>query len=355
MIKEYGYEYDAVLNKKMWKKAANRVTYELYRGAICLRSGRDALKVIAREYKPTNVYLPALSCDSMVRPFKIYGYKVKFYKYNSDYSINLESLHELIRENSDSGLFIYMNYFGIESIAETDLETLKHQYSELIFIEDRTHDLFEVRNNQFHPDFIIASLRKWINIPDGALLWAKQKLTCNDFGEDTKFMSKRLEAQCMRNEYLNTGNEMLKCKYRKIFSKVSDIMDNDSKPSRMSEYSYQLISNTEWNKILYQRKSNAERLSQMLLENNIKVLQSNSNIRLYVPIFVENRDDIQKRLSKIGVFNTIIWPLSDVQKNKCEIAKFTEEHMLAAPCDQRYTEEDMEFIGYEIIKSIQET
>ena len=66
MVKEYGYEYDAVLNEKIWSETEGRVTDKKLAGAHCLRSGRDALKVIAREYEPCVVMLPALACDTLL-------------------------------------------------------------------------------------------------------------------------------------------------------------------------------------------------------------------------------------------------------------------------------------------------
>ena len=62
------------------------------------------------------------------------------------------------------------------------------------------------------------------------------------------------------------------------------------------------------------------------------------------------RDEVQKKLSERGIFCTIIWPLTDKQKALCDVARFTEENMLAAPCDQRYSVDDIEFIGKEIVR-----
>ena len=73
---------------------------------------------------------------------------------------------------------------------------------------------------------------------------------------------------------------------------------------------------------------------------------------LYVAFMVPNRDEVQKRLSNMGIFNTIIWPLNEKQKEVFIIACITEENMLAAPCDQRYGVEDMNYIGNEIVRVV---
>lgn len=345
MVKEYGYEYDAVLHESIWKKTAGKITEEKLWGAHCLRSGRDALKAIAREYTPRAAFLPALACDSMVFPFEMYGHAIKYYRVNSDYSIDLGSLSI----GEEPAFLLYMDYFGRKTIGDDDLEQLKSK-GNIIFIEDRTHNLIWERNSSFQPDYIMASLRKWLPVPDGGLLWGK--LT-KPLESDTSFSKKRLEAQCMRHTYLENGDEELKTEYRKIFSEVSEIMDNDA-PSAMTEYSYALAVNSNWDKIRTKRKENAETLITALSKSfYISFIQDKSGQSdLYVAFTVSNRDLVQRRLSAKGIFNTIIWPLSAEQKKVCGVSKFTEENMLAAPCDQRYTVDDMKYIGEEIVKVV---
>lgn len=121
MVKEYGYEYDATLDKQLWEQCKGKVTYQKMWNAICLRSGRDALKAIAREYTPTTVYMPALACDSMILPFKMYGHKIVYYKLQKDYTIDFLYLDSVL----ENGIFLYMDYFGIEAIRDEQLEKLK--------------------------------------------------------------------------------------------------------------------------------------------------------------------------------------------------------------------------------------
>ena len=345
MVKEYGYEYDAVLNEEVWRVTKGKVTDQKLMNALCLRSGRDALKAIAREYEPCVAILPALACDSMVHPFEQYGHKVKYYRMNSDYSIDLNS----IVIEADLVLFLYMDYFGCPAISDSDLEQLKEK-GNIVFIEDRTHNLIWERKSSFRPDYIVASLRKWLPVPDGGLLWGKINGT---LAADTSFSTTRLKAQCMRHEFLCCGDERMKDEYRKIFSTVSDIMDQDE-PTAMSAYSHKLAKDTDWNGVKAIRSRNAELLISVLKSSPyITFIQDRSGLSdLYVAFTVPNRDEVQRRLSSMGIFNTIIWPLTEAQKSECRIAKFTEENMLAAPCDQRYSVDDIKYIGVEIVRII---
>ena len=345
MIREYGYEYDAVLDEKLWENNKGKLIDKELFGAYCLRSGRDALKAIAREYEPSTVFLPALACLSMVFPFELYGHRVKYYKLNPDYSIDLDSL-EISEEQS---IFLYMDYFGRNAISDAKLEKLR-QKEKIVFIEDRTHSFIWDKVSDFKPEYIIASLRKWVAVPDGGLLWGR---VSKPFGVDMSFAATRLKAQCMRHEYLQRGDEALKTEYRRIFSTVSDIMDEDE-PSAMSAYSYEIAKNTDWNEIRRVRRRNSEALTKVLQSSPyLTLVQDKPGLSdLYVAFITPFRDEVQNRLSAEGIFNTVIWPLSDEQKKACCIAKYTAEKMLAAPCDQRYTVDDMDFIGNEIVRAV---
>lgn len=345
MVKEYGYEYDAVLNQDIWKATEGKTTDQKLMGAYCLRSGRDSLKAIAREYEPCVALLPALACDSMIHPFELYGHQIQYYKLNDDYSIDLDCL----RIGEGTHLFLYSDYFGRPAIQDEEFEKLR-EGGNIIFIEDRTHNLFQERKYTFQPDYIIASLRKWLPIPDGGLLWGE---ISKPLGNETTFSTTRLKAQCMRHEFLSCGDETIKTEYRKIFSTVSELMDEDE-PSGMSAYAYSLARQTDWNWVRRTRQQNAEVLISILSKSPyIKFVQDTPGLSdLYVPFTIPNRDEVQRRLSAEGIFNTIIWPLMKEQRDACKVARFTEENMLAAPCDQRYTLEDMKTIGAEIVRVI---
>ena len=88
---------------------------------------------------------------------------------------------------------------------------------------------------------------------------------------------------------------------------------------------------------------------------HVKLIQDKAGYSdLYVAFMVANRDEIQRRLSAEGIFNTIIWPLADEQKKVCIVAKNTEETMLAAPCDQRYSADEVKGMSDEIIRVIKD-
>jgi len=353
-IKEIGYEYEAPLNRELWQKCQDLSTNSLFHNAICLRSGRDALKAAAREYEPTVALLPSLACDSMVLPFKLFNHRVIFYKLQNDFSIDTNDLLEKLSsfKNNKSILLLYMNYFGNEAMPLKELNKLKENFSNLIFINDITQTFFVKEKTDFIPHYVIASLRKWIAIPDGGLLWNNIPLRYSSFLNDNRFFNKRLSAQNMRYEFLENGDLSLKPEFRHIFSTVSDIIDESSEIARMSEYSYQLAKKENLDEISRKRTKNAQVLIKEL-GGEVSFIQKDANkCNLYVGVLIEDRNRVQAELAKEGIFSTIIWPLSDEQKKTDDFAKYVEEHMLAIYCDQRYNEDDMKYVASEIKRII---
>lgn len=349
MIREFGYEYETIIDNNLMIKDKGKFADSLLFGAHCLRSGRDALKAIAREFRPCKIYLPALVCDTVISPFLMWGYEVVFYGLNSDYSIQLEDLK--INQEEEYVLFFYMDYFGNPSISDINLEKIRNTHTNVIFIEDRTHSLIWNKKTGFIPDYTIVSLRKWIDIPDGGLLWGK---TTIPYEIDNTFSEERLKAQCMRYEYLKNGDEKIKKSFREKFYKLYLLLDSDKNPYSMSLYSFHKAYYTDWEELKIKRWRNGETLISVLKQSPyIRLIQNDSSMSgLYVPFLVKNRNVIQERLSALGIFNTIIWPLTKQQKDICNVAKYTEENMLAAPCDQRYEVDDMLYIGEKIIQVV---
>ena len=78
---EYGSEFDWKSNDALFSDTPQGFVqddWQLY------RSGRDAMKAIARIIGGRRVLLPALCCESMILPFAANGYDVEFYRMNPE-------------------------------------------------------------------------------------------------------------------------------------------------------------------------------------------------------------------------------------------------------------------------------
>lgn len=342
-VREFGSEYDWQANERFL-----RPTGDLFADAKKYRSGRDALKAVAKEMvgKYTFVLLPALCCESMVSPFTLYGIKPKFYRLREDYTADLTDLESKLKENT---ILLYGSYFGIDPISQEDLFRLKKDYPEALFLEDRTQDILVPRAGGFSPDVTIASIRKWTAIGDGGLLWSKQY----DFAPgvtDARFAQLRKTAMEQKSLYLEQGDPALKDSFRHLLGQANELLDGDKTVYAMTEDSQTLLARLDAEKMLSLRQENAKVLLEKL-EGKLSLITKNpENSTLYFPILVEDQGAVQSALAQKGIYCPVIWPVPEEANGVCPVAHYTAQHMLGVPCDHRYTPKDMEFIADEIVR-----
>lgn len=347
-IKEFGSEFDWDSNIAFLKSPAEYISdVNLQK----FRSGRDALKAIALFYhhRTKKVLLPALCCESMVTPFLMSGYEVVFYKINSNYTADVDDIEKKLEKGC---VFLYMSYFGIDAIDSSYIRSWKRNF-EIISIEDRTQNIL-IEPKGFLPDITISSIRKWLALPDGALLWANENYVCNAI-IDNKFSDIRERAMRVKSSYLSEGVESLKDTYLSMFQSANRMLDESLNIFSISRKSEMILRQIDFNKIFNQREQNVKILKQNLeIAKEKKLLafitEKPEKSTLYFPILVEKRDEVQKLLAKEKVYCPVIWPLPHGAKRICNVADYTAKHMLAIPCDQRYSVEDMAFISEKLIK-----
>jgi len=341
-IPEYGSEFD-------WDSNNAYINDELkqsyFQGAKYFRSGRDSLKAIALKYKGKyrQLLLPALCCPSMAASFEMNGYDTSYFKLNQDISADFEDLLSKIQKNT---ILLYMNYFGIPSLTDSHLIHIREQYQDIIIIEDRTHDIFIDRSKQFIPDYTICSIRKWLAIPDGGILYSRFKQTDFPRIKDAYFGDTRKDALLIKSEYIKSGDINLKTLYRNKLSTANGYLDINKDVADISDESGKLLKNIDFEKISQRRCENIQVMSEMIKEiSSMKSILTDTNqSALYYPILIENRDIIQQKLAVKNIYCPVIWPLPKMAEGVCELSDYIASHMLALPCDQRYNIDDIEHI-----------
>lgn len=354
-IKEYGSEFD--WNSTLPYIANTYAEHPLKsKDAYLFRSGRDALKAVAMGYAENHkkVLLPALCCESMVSPFIMNGYEAEFYKLNSDCTADIDDIENKL---SDDCVFIYISYFGIKPMCDGALHSLKAKFRKAKFVEDRTHNpLHRTDNSGFCADATVISIRKWLSIADGGLLFTKDCFD-NCYLFENSFADIRKNAMQLKSEYLKKGGENLKSEFRGLLNEASELLDASKNAYLMTEPSKELLNKVDFDKILKDRQKNASILAEALAplceKGKLKFIsQEPESSTLYFPVIVADRDEIQGKLAKKSVFCPVIWPLPEGAEGVCENSKHIADNMLAIPCDQRYSAEDMREISQIIIEAL---
>ena len=313
------------------------------------RSGRDALKQVARLHRGAPVLLPALCCVSMILPFTLNGCPVAFYKLKPDLTGDEA---DVLSKAAPGTVLLYMPYFDVQPFTTDFLARLRQ--SGVILLEDRTQDIIVGRPAPFTPDYTVASIRKWAALPEGGIL--KTAAALPRVGADGRFGALRRQAMEEKGLYLENGDEALKQDFLEKFHEAEALLDESGRPVAMSMENRAYLENIDFARVLAARRRNAGVLEQALAEliaaGTIKPLcRSESTAGLYYPILLENRDAVQQALARRSIYCPVIWPIPAQAQGVCEICEATAAHILALPCDQRYSEQDMATIA-ETLKAI---
>ena len=347
---EYGSEFDWRSNDALMSGAPQSFVqddWQLY------RSGRDAMKAIARIARGHKVLLPSLCCESMILPFSANGYDVEFYRMNPDLTGDEA---DVCAKLTDGTVLLYMRYFGIRPFTDEFLLLRRESGRDIILVEDRTHDVIVPRaEGGFTPDAVLASLRKWAALPEGGML--RTDMGSCAAGVDARFGDTRREVMEMKVRYLETWEPELKREFLDKLHSAERLLDESGEPRGMSAGYEALLRRVDFTMLLAKRRANAARLKERLAAldgTRLRFLSGHpEESTLYFPVYLENRGEVQRAMAQHGVYCPVIWPEPEAAHGVCEVSRYVTEHMLALPCDQRYTPEDMDFIADTLIEALE--
>lgn len=314
-------------------------------GFYSYASGRTALYQILKSIKLTTlkVWLPDWLCESMIDAVKRTGIDYGFYGLNCNLQMDVTKFVEKNKPISENDAIILVNYFGLVDVNQTiaKLSVLKVHS---IIIEDDVQALFSFLNENHKADYCFTSLRKSIAAPDGGLVYTKHAMphvTLANTFSDYKLQGSLIKGAA--NE--NTDDNV----YLTYFIQGEDLIENNYE-SVMSDDAACIFINTDFQAVAQKRKENAQYLQDELLKLGIKPIVpiTEDKTPLFVPIMVNNRDEIRKELREHGIFCPVHWPLREDMKH-LPMGAIMAEKELSLVIDQRYGIEDMNNIT-EILK-----
>ncbi|MEG2688012.1 MAG: hypothetical protein RSA24_02460, partial [Clostridia bacterium] len=149
----------------------------------------------------------------------------------------------------------------------------------------------------------------------------------------------------LQKEYRTTKNKDTKTQFREKLESVEGLFDNQNVQA-ISAQAKEIIDNTDFNFIARQRAENYYNLWLMFTEFNIVKpvfdIKIGKSTPLFFPVYVENRERMQKFFGLNGIYCPIIWPKSDFVKEEADCdANYIYQHILCFPIDQRYGKDDI--------------
>lgn len=301
-------------------------------------SGRTALYQILRSLGPrhTKVWMPDWLCHTMVEAAERAKTEVVFYELNNDFKTTMEALDKSGYRDGESVLMV--NYFGLQDLKPT-AKAIKEQYPQSIVIEDdvQAYWCFAEQENPY-ADYRFTSMRKAFAIPDGGLVKTLRPMP--DVTGHNTFAPFKVKAGVMK---LHRGQEGIKDEDYLALFRQGDELISENYEGRMSDDSKRLFAGTDFEQAKRQRRANTKVILEGLKSLGIKPLIEvpADAVPLFIPIYLENRDEVRRRMFQHEVFCPVHWPLEgmDVKKGREMV-----EHELSLIIDQRYAEKDMKLV-----------
>lgn len=302
------------------------ISDEYYPDLVAVNNARCALLYIikARHYK--KVYLPYFLCDSV--RLVLERERIPFEEYRIDRSfLPLLDIHT----NSDEVVYI-VNYYGL--ISEKQLISLKNRYGNIVV--DNAQAFF---TRPIEGIDTIYSCRKFFGVPDGGYAYTdaefQDTIPVDVSMERMKHILGRFEGNSASDyyDYFNNNDESFK----------------EIELRHMSKLTHNILGAIDYQAAKRQREENFLFLSKALGERNLLEVNCPPGPYAY-PFYIQNGMKIKKQLAKRKIYVATLWP--NVIGTGLDIETEFTENILPLPCDQRYSEVDMQRVVNAIMELI---
>ena len=295
-----------------------------------LMSGRTAIDFCLQDFndRVKVVYMPNYCCNSILQSFIDNGCNIIYYYFDF---INKKYI---IDTNTRCSVFFAISYFGY-SDSTMDDSISQFSINQVIVIEDITHRFLSNKNHCENSTYLVASLRKWIPIlPGGIAIKTTSKFSRICVLEEVSgdFVKYKKQAMCLKRRYLQ-GEIDSKEDFLEYFKKSNEYFF-DYRNKAIDYDSRRIVGEIDFNLIKKQRVLNSIVIGNKL-RNNLKTKllfnYKDGDCPLFVPILIEGRDIIRKKMADRSVYLPMHWPNS-LAENKIV------EQELSLINDQRYNE-----------------
>ncbi|MDE6603978.1 MAG: UDP-2,4-diacetamido-2,4,6-trideoxy-beta-L-altropyranose hydrolase [Lachnospiraceae bacterium] len=327
-------------------------------------SGREAIELalISLEREKPNIekrcLMPAYMCDCVFLPFRHRGWELVFYSVDRDLETAGEEIFRLALE-CDAGLIFVHPYYGADICAGLRRQLAALRRSGILVMEDVTQSYYLEETGK-DADFVVGSLRKWYAVPDGGFVASDIPLAEDMLESGETYARERLGPLVQKWEYLRekerrTGGALTagwlprKTEYLRRNRALENELDCYQGVRRISGISAEILSKVNEEEARRQRAENYHTLYDRICGMKRLwpvLLREEAQAPLYLPVYVKERDSLQRFLAGHGVYAPVLWPVGEENKDFLEGDEaYIFGHMLALPIDQRYGAAEMERIA----------
>lgn len=313
---------------------------------VLVDSGRSAIRLALKSALEGRrfrcAWIPLYSCRTMVEPFLETGLEIKFYGMGEDLAQPTG-----LPDRLNDCLILFVHYFGRYNYSMASyLESCK--FENTIVLEDVVQSCMN-KNHGHLGDYVIHSLRKFLPVPDGAVVTGVNPNIKISSPANEAFISKTLISKLIR--LIATGQET---RHLEIKSEAENLIGKAYSPRKISEFSKYLLERLDLKKVQKQRQQNWAKLDQLFKSGVVKdgsIRQfyqdfDSGDVPLTFPVLAseENRGEIVRSLAKSGVYCPVHWDLSYHPCSIYEQDLKLSRRIFSIPIDQRITRLDMEYL-----------
>lgn len=288
--------------------------------ALALNTGRNCLEYILRVREYRKVYIPYYTCDVLLEPFDKLGVVYEFYHINEA----LEIADQFVLQRGEA--LLCTNYFGLK---QRYIEKLASQYGKQLIV-DNTQAFYSKPIDGIDTFY---TCRKFFGVPDGAYLYT-DKLLNIELEQDQSFermlsLTKRIDLSPEEG-------------YQDFHSISKSFVGQPIK--RMSKLTQRMMQGIDYEAAAQRRRANYQLFHETLgKENNIVLPLEDDTVPMVYP-FLAPVKELREKLIENKVYVARYWPNVLDWTSKDDIEYLLAYQMQPLPVDQRYGEEDMDYI-----------
>ncbi len=302
------------------------ITNEYYPDFVAVNNARCALLYIIKAKHYNKVYLPYFLCDSV--RLMLERENIPFEEYRID-----RTFLPLLDINTNPEEVVYIvNYYGL--ICEEQLINLRNRYGNIVVDNAQAFFTRPVQGID-----TLYSCRKFFGVPDGGYAYTDAEFR-EDFPVDVsmermKHILGRFEGNSASDyyDYFNNNDESFK----------------EIELRHMSKLTHNILGAIDYEVAKRRRERNFLFLSKALGERNLLKIECPPGPYAY-PFYIKNGMAVKKLLAKRKIYVATLWP--NVLETGLSIETDFTENILPLPCDQRYSEEDMQRVVNTVVEFI---
>ena len=290
----------------------------LHENALKLNCGRNALWYLIKAKEIRTIWMPKFMCDSCEGVLKKENVNVTYYSVGEDFRpIN-------VFPEADEWLYV-VNFYG--QLSNEYLQEMKTSHPRLIVDNAQAYYQMPIPATD-----TIYSCRKFFGVADGAILYTdailNEVLPQDESYGRMNFLLGRFE---------RTASEF----YSEYVANNHFFADEPIK--RMSRLTENLLHAIDYTDSMRRRNENFDFLHEHLRKMNLLKIHPVEGCFMY-PLMIDNAGVIRKKLAMKKIYIPTLWPNVVKQCSENSVEWKLASCVLPLPIDQRYDQQDMEWM-----------